>query len=84
MTLTTPQVDRPHRPIETVSSNVSLLGELLLERAAATPDVTAAFQKMEGKWRSWSWAEWRDRSLGLAQGFATSTSLMTPGGFQRY
>ncbi|MEM1204049.1 MAG: long-chain fatty acid--CoA ligase [Acidobacteriota bacterium] len=56
----------PHRPIEPVVEGARTLGEVLAERARATPDAVASYQKKGDTWQPMSWGQFYDRSRRVA------------------
>ena len=60
----------PHKPIRLSTDGARTLGEVLLRRAEMSGDRLASAQKIDGRWQSLTWAEYRDRCLQAAGGLA--------------
>ncbi len=65
-------VNAAHRRTKAVSPGARTLGEVLLNRASSTPDSPAAFQKVDGAWHLWTWQDFAQRSLRIAQGLLSA------------
>lgn len=57
----------PHVPTQSVSSKARTLGEVLIERARATPERAACYQKTDGRWQMLDWRGHLNRSSRAAR-----------------
>ncbi|MCG8458066.1 MAG: long-chain fatty acid--CoA ligase, partial [Holophagales bacterium] len=57
----------PHEPATPVSGAARTLGQVLIERARATPDRAASFDKVNGRWRKTTWQEFLDQASRAAR-----------------
>lgn len=62
------RIDRPHRPTRAPDDRSRTYGELLIHRAAATPDTPAHFEKGERGWQAISWRAFDRRAAAVAAG----------------
>ena len=60
------QFSAPHQSARTVSAAARTLGGVLIERAKATPDRPASYQKVDGRWQMVDWQGHLDRSSRAA------------------
>lgn len=63
-------VDRPPRPATPVAAKAATYGELLIQRAAHSPDQAAHFEKVDGAWRAITWQSVYERAAKVAGGLA--------------
>ncbi len=57
-----------HIPVQSVAATASAVGDVLVKRAAATPISPAHFEKIGGRWRPTSWAEFYEQARRVARG----------------
>lgn len=57
-----------HTPVRSVAWGAATVGEVLMQRAAATPAAPAHFEKVDGRWQSTSWARFYDQARRVAAG----------------
>ncbi|MEM1179505.1 MAG: AMP-binding protein [Acidobacteriota bacterium] len=63
--------DLPHEPSVTVADgSLRTLGDLLIARARATPDIAACYQKENGQWQKLTWSGLHQSACAVASGLA--------------